>query len=296
MNPKILWRLGGLIGLPLLAYGIAATLARPAPPHPFFKTLPNPPLRVAHRGGAGIWPENTLYAFQRAAGLAVDMVEMDVHASADGVLVVMHDETVDRTTDGSGPIREKTLAELKQLDAGYRWSDDGGQSFPFRGLGITIPTLEEIFQALPEMPMIIEIKQAEPPIVDALCDLIRQYDRQDDVIIGSFHADALRQMRQRCPAVATSAHADEVRAFVALNTLRLTQIYSPAPFAFQVPMQHGDTKIVTERFVRNAHARGMQVHVWTVNEPAEVEFLLSIGADGIITDHPDQFMELLARS
>jgi glycerophosphoryl diester phosphodiesterase len=296
MNSKVLWGLGGLIGLPLLVYGIAATLSQPAPPHLFFKKLPSPPLRIAHRGGAGIWPENTLYAFERAANLGMDLVEMDVHASADGVLVVMHDETVDRTTDGSGLIREKTLAELKRLDAGYRWTKDGGQNFPFRGIGITISTLEEIFQALPQMPMIIEIKQAEPSIVDALCTLIRQYGRQEDVIIGSFHVNALREMRQRCPEIATSAHADEVRAFVALNVLRLTQIYSPAPFAFQVPIRHGKIEIVTPRFVRNAHARGMQVHVWTVNDPAEVEYLLSIGVDGIITDLPDQFMELLARS
>jgi glycerophosphoryl diester phosphodiesterase len=296
MVSKILWRLGGLVGLPLLVYGVAVSIANPAPIHPFFKKLPTPPLRIAHRGGAGIWPENTLYAFDRAANLGVDMIELDIHASADGVLVVMHDETVDRTTDGSGLIRQKTLAELKTLDAGYRWTDDGGQSYPFRGVGITVSTLEEIFQALPQMPMIIEIKQAEPSITGALCGLIRQYGRQEDVIIGSFHVDALQEMRWRCPEVATSAHANEVRLFVALNFLRLTKVYSPAPFAFQVPTRQDNIKIVTPSFVRSAHERGMQIHVWTVNDPAEMEYLTNIGVDGIISDYPDRYLDLLARS
>jgi glycerophosphoryl diester phosphodiesterase len=295
MISKVLWRLGGLVGLPLLAYGIAVAVANPAPPHPFIKKLPTPPLRIAHRGGAGIWPENTLHAFERAAQLGVDMIELDIHASADGVLVVMHDETVDRTTDGTGLIRQKTLAELKTLDAGYHWTDDGGQSYPFRGMGIGIPTLEEVLQALPQMPMIVEIKQAVPAITNALCRLIRQYGRQEDLIIGSFHVDALREMRQICPEVATSAHANEVRLFVALNFLRLTRTYSPAPFAFQVPVRQDNIEIVTPSFVRGAHERGMQVHVWTVNDLAEMEYLIRIGVDGLITDHPDRLMELLVR-
>jgi glycerophosphoryl diester phosphodiesterase len=296
MISKVLWRLGGWVGLPLLAYGIAVAVAVPAPPHPFIQKLPTPPLRIAHRGGAGIWPENTLYAFERAANLGVDLIELDIHASVDGVLVVMHDETVDRTTDGAGLIRQKTLAELKTLDAGYRWTDDGGQSYPFRGLGIGISTLEEVLQALPQMPMIVEIKQAEPSITGALCRLIRQYGRQEDLIIGSFHVDALREMRQHCPEIATSAHADEVRAFVALNFLRLTKVYSPAPFAFQVPIRQGNIEIVTPSFVHSAHERNMQIHVWTVNDPAEMDYLTRIGVDGLITDHPDRLMELLVRS
>jgi glycerophosphoryl diester phosphodiesterase len=295
MISKVLWRLGGLVGLPLLAYGIAVAVANPAPPHPFIKKLPTPPLRIAHRGGAGIWPENTLYAFERAAKLGVDMIELDIHASADGVLVVMHDETVDRTTDGAGLIRQKTLAELKTLDAGYRWTDNGGQSYPFRGLGIEISTLEEVLQALPQMPLIVEIKQAVPAITNALCRLIRQYGRQEDLIVGSFHVDALREMRQICPAVATSAHANEVRLFVALNFLRLTRTYAPAPFAFQVPVRQDNIEIVTPSFVRGAHERGMQVHVWTVNDLAEMEYLIRIGVDGLITDYPDRLMELLVR-
>ena len=114
---------------------------------------------IAHQGGDGLWPGNTLYAFEQAAALGVDVLEMDLHITKDGVLVINHDETVDRTTDGTGTIEDMTLAELKALDAGYDWSKDGGQTFPYRGMGLTIPTLEEIFQTFPEYHMTIEIKK-----------------------------------------------------------------------------------------------------------------------------------------
>jgi glycerophosphoryl diester phosphodiesterase len=292
MNSRF-WRLGGLVGLPLLAYGIAVALARPAQPHALLKKLPDPPLAIAHRGGGEIWPENTLFAFERAARLGVHMIELDVHASADGVLVVMHDEEVDRTTNGTGPIHQKTLAEIKQLDAGYRWTNDGGQSYPFRGQGISVPTLEEVFQALPQMPLIIEIKQEEPAITHDLCRMIRQYGRQEDVMIGTFYIGAMEEMRQIGPEIATSAHANEVRSFVALSFLRLPAVYSPRFQAFQVPPRHNNIEIATPRFIQHAHERGVQVHVWTVDETDEMERLLKMGVDGILSDRPDLLMRQL---
>src|SRR5690606_34621278 len=123
--------------------------------------------------------------------MGVDMLEMDVHASADGVLVVMHDDTVDRTTNGTGKIKQMTLNALKQLDAGYHWTGDGGQTQPFRHQGIGVSTLEEIFEALPGVPMTIEIKQTDPSIAQTLCDLLRRHGKTRQVIIGSFHPDAL---------------------------------------------------------------------------------------------------------
>ncbi|MEZ4831342.1 MAG: glycerophosphodiester phosphodiesterase family protein [Caldilineaceae bacterium] len=149
--------------------------------------------------------------------MGVDMLEMDVHASADGVLVVRHDDTVDSTTNGQGEVRTKTLAELKALDAGYRWTDDDGATFPFRGQGITIPTLEEVFAALPDMPMTIEIKQADPSITQPLCDLIRRYNKTDQVIVGSFHNHALDDFRRICPEVATSGHEGDVRVCLSVS-------------------------------------------------------------------------------
>lgn len=290
-----LWGMGGMIGVPLVAYGVATALARPVAPHAVFERLPAARQVIAHRGGAGLWPENTLFAFQKAAALGVDMLEMDVHASADGVLVVMHDETVDRTTEGSGALKAMPLAAIQALDAGYWWTDDHGQSYPFRGQGIRVPTLEEVFTALPEMPMTIEIKQADPPIGQMLCDLIRRYNKTDQVIVGSFHAAALNEFRRLCPEVASSAQADEVRTFVYLQIAHLTKAWSPRTVMFQVPVSFGKRQIVTPQFVRLAHARGVKVQVWTVNETAEMQDLLAIGVDGLISDRPDRLMALLGR-
>src|SRR5512136_1719024 len=118
-------------------------------------------LLMAHRGGEGRWPSNTLFAFEQAVRLGVDALEMDIQRTADGVIVVRHDPFVESTTDGSGVIHDFTLAELKRLDAGYTWTQDGGQTFPYRGRGITIPTLKEVFQAFPDMNLNIDIKPVE---------------------------------------------------------------------------------------------------------------------------------------
>ncbi|MCB0115246.1 MAG: glycerophosphodiester phosphodiesterase [Caldilineaceae bacterium] len=289
------WLLGAIVGAPLLFYGVASLLARPAAERPVFERLTARPLVIAHRGGAGLWPANTLFAFEKSAELGVDMLEMDVHASADGVLVVRHDDTVDSTTNGQGEVRTKTLAELKALDAGYRWTDDDGATFPFRGQGITIPTLEEVFAALPDMPMTIEIKQADPSITQPLCDLIRRYNKTDQVIVGSFHNHALDDFRRICPEVATSGHEGDVRAFVYLSLARLGNLYSPRAEALQVPRRSGNIEIVTSHTVRSAHNRGLNVQVWTINEKDEMQDLIEIGVDGIITDRPDRLLELLGR-
>ena len=134
-----------VLGVILLALVLAAILSSRAPDHPYYSSELSYPLVIAHQGGDELWPGNTMYAFEQAAALGVDVLEMDLHITKDGVLVVMHDETVDRTTDGAGKIEEMTLEEIKALDAGYDWSPDGGDTFPYRGQGIEVPTLEEIF-------------------------------------------------------------------------------------------------------------------------------------------------------
>ena len=129
-------------------YAILALLAQPSSGPPFFAQFDQRPLVMAHQGGKGLRPENTLSAFEHAVALGVDVLEMDIHTTADGAPVVMHDETVDDTTDGTGPLLSFTSAELKELDAGYDWTPDDGQTFPYRGQGITVPTLEEVFVQL----------------------------------------------------------------------------------------------------------------------------------------------------
>ncbi|MFN2225086.1 MAG: glycerophosphodiester phosphodiesterase [Anaerolineae bacterium] len=277
------------------AYSVAALLARPAAEHPFFAQFEQRPLVMAHQGGDGLWPSNTMYAFERAVALGVDVLEMDVHSTADDVLVVIHDGTVDRTTDGSGAVHDLTLAELQSLDAGYRWTPDEGQTWPYRGQGIRIPALEEVFTAFPGMPMNIEIKQAEPTIAALLCRLIRDYDMADQVLVVSFHEEATKEFRDICPEVVTGTTQNEVIVLFALSRLFLEGAYGPAAGAMQVPEYRSGLHVLAPRLVDAAHRRGLEVHAWTINDEADMRRLIDLGVDGIITDYPDRLLEVLGR-
>ena len=205
MGKRILILVLGIIGVLAVVAVVMVVLAKPAGDcPPCLRDQPRP-LVIAHQGGEGLWPSNTMYAFERAVAMGVDMLEMDLHVTSDGGLVLMHDETVDRTTDGSGRLEEMTLAEVKALDAGYRWTPDDGQTFPYRGQGITVATVEELFQTFPDMPMNIEIKLVESqPVAGPFCQLIRKYNMQDKVLVASFHQDAMDEFRATCPEVSTS--------------------------------------------------------------------------------------------
>ncbi|MBE2233177.1 MAG: glycerophosphodiester phosphodiesterase [Anaerolinea sp.] len=297
MLKKLLTVIIVLLALVAAAAIVLVWLAKPADACPAcLRDLPRP-LVIAHQGGEELWPSNTMYAYERAVALGVDMLEMDLHVTADGALVLMHDETVDRTTDGTGLLEEMSLAQVKGLDAGYYWTADDGQTFPFRGQGITVATLEEVFQAFPDMPMTIEIKLVEnQPVVEPFCQLIRQYNMQDKVLVASFHQDALDQFRAACPGISTSATQNEVISFFVRHALGLAASFSPAAQAVQAPEYRSGLHIVTPGFIDDAHSRGMDVHVWTVNEAADMQRMIDLGVDGIITDRPDILLELLGRS
>ncbi|HEV7857915.1 MAG TPA: glycerophosphodiester phosphodiesterase, partial [Pyrinomonadaceae bacterium] len=203
------------------------------------------PLVMAHRGGAGLWPENTLHAFSRAAEMGVDVLEMDLHSTADGALVIIHDETVDRTTDGTGPVNRMTLDQLKRLDAAYRWSTDGGRSFPLRGQGIGVPTLGELFKAFPRTRFNIDIKQEQPSLSKPFCRVIRESGMADKVLVASFDAKVLDEFRRECAEVATSASAADVSKFLALKTIEPVDAQTPAASALQVPEYAGGRQVLT---------------------------------------------------
>lgn len=269
--------------------------SNPAAERAYYLDDMNYPLVIAHQGGDEVWPGDTLFAYQNAAALGVDVLEMDIHISLDGVLVLMHDEKVDRTTDGTGEIESMTLAELKQLDAGYDWSLDEGQTFPFRGQGITVTTLEEVFQAFPEKHMTIEIKKSNASMVRPFCELIRKYEMQDKVLVASFYDDKIKEFRAECPEVATSSAKQETTVFVLLSKAFLSGFYSPKFLSLQVPEESGGITVMTEAFVRAAHARGLAVEVWTINDKETMQKLISWGVDGIMTDRPDILMKLVGR-
>jgi glycerophosphoryl diester phosphodiesterase len=275
---------------------LSQTKGEAVPEHKYFQGDAGRTLVIAHRGGAGLWPENTLYGFERAAALGVDVIELDVRATRDGELVVFHDQGLERTTDGSGPVGSWTLRELKNFDAAYRWSPDGGRTFPHRGSGVTVPTLREVFAALPRMRFNIEPKQTVPSVAAPLCRLIREYGMAERVLVASFSGVALGEFRRECPEVATSAATAEATHFLALHEAGLAASYGPAMQALQVPERAGWMRVLTRDFVEAAHGRGLRVHAWTVNDEADMRRLIDIGVDGVMTDYPDRLLKLLGRA
>ena len=274
---------------------------------------PNPWLErrviaYAHQGGAWESPSSTLFAMRHALEAGATAFELDVHASADGHLVVCHDATVDRTTNGHGSIATHTLAELRALDNAY-WFIPGAdvtpgraaEEYPFRGRApedpeFRIATLREVLETFPDVFLNLDIKQTAPmvtPYEEALAATLEQFGRTDDVIVASFLDPATDAFSTHTGRVPTSAGTMATAAF-----WRAVQSGSDRPqlrsVAFQVPERQGDLVIVDEPFVAAAHAAGMAVHVWTVNDPLAMQRLVDLGVDGIMSDLPTQLSRVLA--
>lgn len=293
-------RVARFLSVPLLllaiAIGVLALTSKPAQPAAVLSRFAEQPLVIAHRGGKGLWPENSLFAFERASALGVDMLEMDLHLSSDGELVVIHNPTLDRTTNGDGPVAARSLAQLQALDAGYRWSADGGQSHPYRGQGVRIPTFTEVLERFPSIPKVIEIKVPDVGMEAQLCDTLTAHQQRDKVIVGSFYDRSLQLFREQCPGVATSAGPDSVRLLLALNWIGLGSVLSPSYQALQIPEAHSGLAIASRSLLQTASQRGLNVQLWTINEQPDMRRLLDLGADALITDYPDRALQVLGRS
>lgn len=241
------------------------------------------PLVLAHRGGCALGPENTLPAFDLGLEAGADGLELDVHLSADGVPVVHHDDTLDRTTSASGPVVALTAAELAQVDAGYRFTRDGAH--PFRSRGVGIPSLPEVLQRYPDIPVVIELKADTEELGEAVAREVRLAEAAERVCVAGFGDRGVAAARRALPEAASSATRTEVRSAV-IRGLARWPARRGAYGAFQVPERDGRVRIVTPRFVRRAHAAGLKVHVWTVDEEADMRRLLAWGVDGLISDRP----------
>jgi glycerophosphoryl diester phosphodiesterase len=259
--------------------------------HPFFTS--SGPAVFAHRGGGALAPENTLAAFERGLTLGADGIELDVHLSRDGAVVVHHDATVDRTTNGRGAVSGLTADELARLDAGYRFQDEGASRHPFRGCGIGVPRLADVLSQFPDARVIIELKGGSQMLALATVDVVRRADAVDRVCIGSSSLRGLRTVRAAEPAIATSAARQEVRWAV----YRAWMGRPPSPRAqysvFQVPEFAGTTRVVSRRFVDLARRAGRPVQVWTINHEDDGRRLLGWGVQALITDRPDIMVPLV---
>ncbi len=265
-------------------------------------------IAYAHQGGAWESPSSTLHAIAHALEAGATGIELDVHATADGELVVCHDATVDRTTPATGTIASFTLAELRQLDFSYWWIPGADvtpgrppEDYPFRGRApedpsFGIATLREVLERFPGVVLNLDIKQTAPVVVpyeEALARLLAEFGRGDDVIVASFLDPATDAFRRFAPSVPTSAGT-----MATADAWRAVQAGEGVPempvVAFQVPERQGDLVVVDERFVAAAHEAGKAVHVWTVNDTESMERLLGLGVDGIISDRPTTLCGVLS--
>ena len=263
-------------------------------PHPFF-AVPTP-IVIGHRGAAGEAPENTLASFERGLEDGAAILETDVHLSRDGVPVLIHDDELERCTDGAGRVRDHDLASLGRLDAGYRFTPDHGRSHPFRGCGHRIPRLSEALAAFPHARFNLELKENLPGMVARTVAEIARADRAADVLLTAANDALMAELRAHVAAeqvpVALGACTGEVARF-ALAALR-DEPPPAGPMALQIPTTFAGRPLVTRELVNHAHRYRVQVHVWTVNEIDEMRELLALGVDGLVTDHPARMTRLLA--
>ncbi len=247
---------------------------------------PGARLVIGHRGAAARFPENTFAAFDYAVGLGVDAIEFDIRITRDGVVVVIHDPTLDRTTGGSGQVAQQSAPDIAEVDAGARFSPDGGRTLPFAGKGIAIPTLEGLIERYPSTPLLIEIKvaQAAPEALR----LFRRHGCEDRVLVDSMDVGALRPFRGTRVAVG-AARRDAIsltwRSAVGLvpRSLPFSALCIPERYGINVPVS---------RLTRAAASRRVPTHVWTVNDPEDARRLWSNGVIGIISDDPETMLVL----
>jgi len=238
-----------------------------------------------HRGGAGLAPENTFAAFERGVAEGVDGLELDVRLARDGEVVVCHDPTLDRTTDTTGPVSALSSRELAGVDAGYRFTTGDGV-WPFRGRGVGVPLLRAVLTRFPAHALIVEVKGPEVELACETVRIVREAGAVDRVCIGSFRRAVVDEVRRLEPRLATGAASDEVRW--ALYRSWFGMFPRRVPYrALHVPQRREGHQIVTGRFLRGAHRAGVPVQVWVVNGVSDIQRLLGLGVDGIITDRPD---------
>lgn len=266
-------------------------------------------LNYAHQGGAREAPSSTLFAMHQAVAAGAHALELDVHATADRHLVVCHDATVDRTTEGSGAIAAMTLDEVQALDNAYWWVPGEvvapgrpEAEYVHRGKApadpqFRIPSLAQVLETFPDVYLNLDIKQTAPtvePYEELLATELRRFGRSDDVIVGSFLDGATATFASLAPGVSTSAGTLAVADFY-----RAVDENRPPPalphHALQVPAAYEGTVIVDRRFVTAAHQAGLAVHVWTIDDEPQMRALLALGVDGIMTDCPAVLADLLAR-
>lgn len=260
-----------------------------------FLDLPGPWL-VAHRGGSALAPENTLPAFEGAAALGADAIETDVRLTADGVVVVFHDEETSRLTGAPGTVEERTAAELSRLDAAFSFSPDGGRTFPLRGTGVAIPGFAEALRRLPRMRFNVDAKSDDAALAEALARAVREAGAEERVCVGSFSDEQAERLGALLPGVCRFLPQGAATCHVLAAKSGTDGAGCPGGYDLaDLPHRMAGLTVVDAGLVAYFHAKGIPVHVWTVDEEEEMRALLALGVDGIVTDRPDVLARVLGR-
>lgn len=239
---------------------------------------------IAHRGGRGLVPGNTIEAAINAVNIGSDIIEIDVHLTADDVLVVRHDASIDTTTNGTGQISAMSLADIQGYDVGFHEID-----YPNAAPqdSIRVPALRDLFLELPDQRYLIELKPQDVSAADRLCGLIRQHNMQKQVLVGSFHTHVLKHFRRECPEIPTSLGRTEVTQLVLLEKFNLSHLFISEGYTIHIPINYGVVDILDLSLVNKMHERNIRVDAWTLNDPESMQQSIYLGVDGIITDRPD---------
>lgn len=263
---------------------------------PFFQS--DKPLNFGHRGFAGQYPENTILSYQKAIDAGADILEMDIQLTSDNKLLVFHDDTLDRMTNGTGNVQEKSLVEIKKLNVGCNtpFQGNGKDIFPFKNSELKVPLLSEVFNAFPKYRFNIDIKQHEKKVSEALLGTIKEFKFEDKVLAASDDYQTIKYFRSLSKGtIATGASYREVGHFVFLKSIKMLKRFPYEADAFQIPETYCGIRIITESLINEAHKKNIAVHPWTINETDDMKRLLNWGVDGIMTDFPDRLNAILSK-
>lgn len=259
-----------------------------------WRTGQKSPMVIAHgdESGCGLFPGNTLLYLHNMVQLGVDALELDLNLTADGHLILMHDATLERTTNGRGPVIDHTLEQLRELNAAHNWSRDG-ERFPYRDNPVRVATIDEVFEQLPETPLIIELKNDSPVAAKALSRAIEKAGSGERVIVSSYHRAVIREFRRLCPQVYTGVTMPEALQFYVAQWLGMSDRLQCDYQTMQLPMRYLGLDVYSRRFVNAARKRGMHLSVWTVDDREQMKKYIALGLDGIVTNRPDRLLKLL---
>ncbi|MDW3651973.1 MAG: glycerophosphodiester phosphodiesterase [Bacteroidia bacterium] len=255
------------------------------------------PWIIAHGGAKKLYPGNSLLAFRSSATLGVDMLEMDVRMTKDGILLTHHDHNIDRMSNGKGDLIDYTYKELLTFNFGYNFQDEKG-NYPYRNDSIPPCKLSEVFEAFSHMPLMVELKdrgENGKKAAHILKDMISKYKLQDKIVVVAFDENILSYFQEITAGnIQIGTSQEQTKDFVITALSAMEFLYRPKATVVAIPSQNSGINLASRRLINSAHRRNMAVHYWTIDDPAEMKKLISLGADGLITDRPDLMKKVLA--